>query len=142
MTGYKSHNFPLFFRVDEHLVSLGMTPINPARNTGDTWEEAFAASLAEPKSWEWYISKDLKHVLQADGIVLLPGWGKSKGACIELVVAVCVGHDVCRVIVDDDDALEIEDAHRGEAYGQAMHYLMDCGLGGVNLKNYVQHAAT
>lgn len=134
MTGVHHHNFPKFFRVEELLRSSGLDPINPARNTGDTWVEAYQHAMDHPKTWEHYIRRDLKGVLEADGVVLLDGWTASKGACIEAVVSIMVGGGLAKfqqARVDGDWTLLPID--REYTYNKALAYLKQCGLGGVNL---------
>lgn len=135
MTGYDYHNFPLFFRVEEQLRALGFTPLNPARNTGDTWQDAYEYALAHPQTWEAYIRKDTEAVLQSDGIVLLPGWEKSKGACIEVIVSVAIGNGLAFCMNDPyaPYQMTLVPIDREGTYCKALKYLLACGLGGVDL---------
>jgi hypothetical protein len=142
MTGCKHLNFPLFFRVESFLTSMGMRPLNPARATGTTWEDAFRRAVEHPNTWEWYLKRDLHDVIDSDAIILLPKWRMSKGACIEAMLSVCIGHGVYELAIDENGDLHIEEAHRSLVYGTAMQYLMDCGLAGVDLSGYAQHGAT
>lgn len=136
MTSYQHHNFPLFFRVDEKLKQFDYDPLNPARNTGDTWESAYQYALDNPQTWEAYIRKDTEAVLKSDGMVLLPGWERSKGACLEVVVSICIGnviytwHDI-----DDPGSIKLDPVDRADVYQTALRHLSNCGLGGVNLSS-------
>jgi len=77
MTGLPEHNFPAFFAAEERLRQAGFQPLNPARNfDGDT----------DLKRSE-YIRADLELLLQCDGIAMLPGWEKSRGAKLEYMLA-------------------------------------------------------
>jgi hypothetical protein len=78
MTGYKDFNYPEFDRVAALIEASGAFSevVNPAQmGEGD-------------KPWSYYLSRDLKMLLdaQVDAIVLLPGWEKSKGVAAELYV--------------------------------------------------------
>ena len=86
MSGRKDHNFPAFYAAEEKLRSLGMRPINPARNP------------AQP-DWAAYMRYDLRQILECDTIVMLPGWEKSTGAKVEFLVANAIG---LRVLMFDD----------------------------------------
>lgn len=94
MTGYKDWNFPAFFEAQEVLEGLGYEVINPAHNDGKTLEAAIAnAGLVfnPPKTWNYYMRRDLPHVLAVDAICVLDGWRNSKGACLEVHVAEALG---------------------------------------------------
>ena len=95
MSNYEHHNFPAFFACEERLIELGHKPINPARLTPDcTWESAARDALENAESWESCIRRDVEAMLDADSICLLPGWNTSRGACLELVLAVSMGYPV------------------------------------------------
>lgn len=84
MSNIPEHNFPMFFKCEDELRQAGYDPLNPARH--DT--------PGTPESWESCIRRDVADVLEADGIVLLPRWSTSRGACLELVLSVSVGNPV------------------------------------------------
>ena len=83
MTGFADLNFPAFHNAAGKVASLGHTPINPADINPD---------FSLP--WELCLRADLKALCDCDGIVLLPGWEKSKGAQLELHVAHRLGMSV------------------------------------------------
>lgn len=90
MTGLPGFNYAAFFDAERELLALGHEPLNPARNDGMTVEEAVAAagSAENPAHpWEWYLNRDLHHVLEAEALLLLPGWQNSRGATLETHVA-------------------------------------------------------
>lgn len=90
ITGMKDWNFPAFFEAEAELENLGYSVINPVRSDGNTVEEALATvgTLENPtEKWEFYLRRDLKQLLNCAGIVLLPGWQKSKGARLEVHIA-------------------------------------------------------
>ena len=77
MTGVPEHNFPAFFAAEERLKQAGFQPLNPARNFGGQTDRPRAD----------YIRADLELLLQCDGIAMLPGWQKSRGAKLEYMIA-------------------------------------------------------
>lgn len=97
MTGLPQFNYPAFFEAEEQLKKLGHVPLNPARNDGETLAEAVqeAGTIDKPAhSWEWYLRRDIPHAVSADGIVVLPGWQKSRGANLEMHIATALGMPV------------------------------------------------
>lgn len=83
MSGLPDFNYPAFHAAEEELRAAGHVPINPARHGSD------------PRSgdWEWsdYIRRTIRDLTQADGIHLLPGWEKSRGATLEKTIADALG---------------------------------------------------
>jgi len=77
MSGLPEHNFPAFFAAEERLKQAGFQPLNPARNFGGDTERERSE----------YILADLELLLQCDGLAMLPGWGKSRGAKLEYLLA-------------------------------------------------------
>jgi len=104
MRGIPHFNFPAFFEAAAIWRNKGHKVFNPAerdvkkygdkvsssptgnertskRNTGFSLREALAA--------------DMKYLcLEADAILLLPGWKKSKGANAEYTTALALGHQI------------------------------------------------
>ena len=77
MTGLPEYNYPAFHAAAAHARTLGYEVINPADNfDGDT-----------TLPWATYLRQALRQVLDADAIVVLPGWESSKGAQLETHVA-------------------------------------------------------
>ena len=75
MTGLPEFNYPAFFKAADRAKTLGLKPLNPAKNA--------------PKGWMWgqYLRRSLKMVEQADLMWLLPGWEYSEGARAEFRAA-------------------------------------------------------
>lgn len=73
MTGLPDHNYPAFFAAEASLREAGYEVLNPARNPGPEWVD--------------YMRQGLRDVLVSDGLALLPGWLTSKGARLEVRVA-------------------------------------------------------
>lgn len=107
MRGLPEFNFPAFDSLAAFLRAEGWTVANPAEHdrevlgrealesadgyaTGDitAWAESTGFSFQEAMRW------DLAQVLQADAIILLPGWERSTGARFERVVAEAAGKQV------------------------------------------------
>lgn len=92
MTGYPDLNFAAFDEAAEQLRAAGYDVINPAdedRRLGIDNSDAAQKLMGEAEFNE-AMKRDIPLVLSVDGVALLPGWRKSRGANIE--------HDVCRAI--------------------------------------------
>lgn len=76
MTGLPDWNFPAFNAAAAKVVALGHEAVNPVDINSDT-----------TVTWSNCLRNDIKALCDCDGIVLLPGWEKSKGAQLELHVA-------------------------------------------------------
>jgi Domain of unknown function (DUF4406) len=76
MTGYPEHNFPAFRAAAKQLTEAGYEVTDPS-------------TLGEHDDWAWadYLRRDLPELLKCDGVALLPGWARSKGASLEQFVA-------------------------------------------------------
>jgi nucleoside 2-deoxyribosyltransferase len=79
MSGHEDHNFPTFHRYAAFLRTLGYTVVNPA-------EMGFNEDLTKP--WEFYMKKDIALLCQCDGIAMIPGWTRSRGAVWEYAIAI------------------------------------------------------
>lgn len=83
MTGHKDLNFPAFHAAAAKVRALGHEAINPAEVNPDPemkWADAMKA--------------DIPQLLTCDGLVALPGWTTSKGAKLEMHIAVQLGMKV------------------------------------------------
>jgi nucleoside 2-deoxyribosyltransferase len=87
MTGYPEFNYPAFQQAMSDLVAAGYEVLSP--------HNIDATEGVEPgtQSWEWYMRKALGLLLRCDGVALLDGWEKSRGARLERQVANEVGMD-------------------------------------------------
>jgi hypothetical protein len=84
MSGYPDHNYPAFHAAAAAMRSIGLQVVNPAElDDPGTW----------PGSWPWhvYLRRDLGLLVTCEGIVLLPGWQRSRGARLERYVAMSLG---------------------------------------------------
>lgn len=91
MRGYERHNFPMFDHVAEQLrTQLKAEVFNPAdhdRSIGFSEDAEVVPQLTLQAMMRW----DLARVMEVDAVVFLPGWRKSKGACVERLVAHYLG---------------------------------------------------
>lgn len=80
MTNLPAYNYPAFHAAAATLRALGHTVLNPAENP------------APPcGTWQAYMRMALAQLVQCQTIVMLPGWGHSKGALIERNLALALG---------------------------------------------------
>jgi len=81
MTDLPEFNYPAFFAAEKELTMLGYEVTNPADNpTQDTWED--------------YMRHDIKQLMDCHAVALLDGWEDSKGAGIEVGIALKLGFEV------------------------------------------------
>lgn len=78
-------NRAAFSRLAATLRRAGCQVINPAE---------LDAEIGLGEEWHVYIRRDIKALADCTGIVLLRGWEKSKGARLELHIALELGMDV------------------------------------------------
>lgn len=77
MEGLPDFNYPAFNEEAASLRDKGYKVINPAENDeGD---------MTLPR--HHYMRQDIKHLLNANIVVVLPGWSNSKGARLEVAIA-------------------------------------------------------
>lgn len=80
MTGCPGLNFETFDRAAEKLRAAGFEVLNPAELNPDP-----------DMPWDQCLRRDIVALMDCDSIVMLPGWARSKGACLEFHVAVQLG---------------------------------------------------
>lgn len=83
MTGLPELNFPAFHAAAAALREQGLTVINPAEINPDVGAD-----------WIDCMRADIQQLVTCDGIYLLPGWEKSRGAKLEHHIADALGMDV------------------------------------------------
>ncbi len=76
MTGLPEFNFPAFHTAAKALRAAGIEAVNPAEINAETGGK-----------WEDYMREDIKALCDCDGIALLPGWERSRGAHLEVHIA-------------------------------------------------------
>lgn len=96
MTGIPQFNFPLFERVAAELRAAGYEIVSPAELDSPAVR---AAALASPdgvlhegkvagETWGEILARDVRVIAdEAGGVIVLPGWHKSRGARLEVFVA-------------------------------------------------------
>jgi hypothetical protein len=82
MTGYADDNRPAFHVASASLRARGFEVISPAEL--DEAEET-------PLDWEGYLRRDIRKLVDADTLALLPGWEKSRGARLEILIGTTLG---------------------------------------------------
>jgi len=100
MTGIADNNFPEFHKWAETLRSTGYEVVSPAE-------------IQEAGTWELCLRADLRELCTCDGIALMPGWEKSKGANLELHVAHRLGMHVMHLPLQFDLVTHL---HRQRAF--------------------------
>lgn len=81
MTGLPSFNYPLFNQQAARLRALGHVVANPA--------EILGGDTTQTRSF--YLRKDIQDILLCDAVALLPNWERSKGARLEVSLALELG---------------------------------------------------
>ena len=88
MTGLPEFNYPAFEAAARDLRALGFDVSNPVEIDHAAGHDV---NRDGPQSHRDYMRRDLPEVLSCDAVVVLPGWENSKGARIEVGVAVECG---------------------------------------------------
>jgi len=89
MTGHKDFNYPLFHEVGRKLKDKKKLFYSPAHHW--TGKELEPPKPEEAKSWDYYMRRSLKMLLDCDHILMLPGWQESEGAWLERDLAKNLG---------------------------------------------------
>lgn len=94
MTGYPLMNRVEFNRAEDALRIAGYDPINPSSN-----------GLPDDALYDQHMRADLRMLLEADAVAVLPGWELSRGSQIETRLASDLGMPI-RPVGDylEDDA--------------------------------------
>lgn len=85
MRGIPKSNRPAFIEAAQRLRGAGYEVFSPAEiSQGEATNEAFAGAMREL----------LPELLKCDAVAVLPGWAKSEGAKLEVLVALSTGKPV------------------------------------------------
>jgi hypothetical protein len=91
MSGYKEHNFPAFREAARQLRARGYDVISPAEMDEEQGFDVTTAVDVVPGSADWaeFLARDVIVVAssEVEGVVVLEGWEKSRGAALEVHVA-------------------------------------------------------
>ena len=97
MRGHPLFNFAAFFSAALHLKELGHDIINPAeRDMAEGLDPSNPDIAAQGIDIHSMFDFDFRAIQDSAGIVFLPGWEDSKGACAERVV----GHYLGKLMFD------------------------------------------
>lgn len=80
MSGLPEFNYPAFTITAQSLRGKGYEILSP--------HEIRVPDPNVIMSWDWYMKRALAMLLEADAIILLPGWTESRGARREFDIAV------------------------------------------------------
>ena len=78
MSGIDEYNYPLFNRVADRLRKRGHEVFNPAENKD--------GGTVRPRAF--YMRLDIPALLKSEGLVLMQGWRRSRGANLEAWIAI------------------------------------------------------
>ena len=92
MTGFPNYNHELFNRVAEEFRQVGFSVCSPA--------EFFDGDITKER--KEYMREAVKYMLEADTIVLLPGWQESKGARLEAAIATELELTIVEYVEEED----------------------------------------
>lgn len=95
MSEYPQHNFPAFNEAAGVLRERGHTVFNPAENVN--------GQTGKPRAF--YMRLDIPALLACDAIVLLPGWRQSRGANLEVWLAIDLNMPVYQYIQIDGEVI-------------------------------------
>lgn len=84
MSGFPEWNFPAFNAAAEHLRNAGYRVFNPAE----------LPHPADTTPLKVFMREDIRALLGADIVVVLPEWEKSKGARLEVLIAQNLGLEI------------------------------------------------
>lgn len=105
MTGHENYNHAEFDRVARRWRAIGHTVSTPFDTNSRVWREVHGRDFDPAVDQCDYgdplmrrmIRADMDELLQADAVVVLPGWTRSRGATAEVLVAQNAGVPVLDV---------------------------------------------
>lgn len=111
MSGLPDHGFKSFVAAKKKLESQGFEVLSPAENFSGVVVDALR---------HLYLRRDIEQVLNADLVVVLPGWEDSDGAKLEVRIAQEIGIPILNLDlseVQETVALSTHSASVGSVYG-------------------------
>lgn len=104
MSGIPRFNIPAFDEAARKLREAGFNIVSPAELDDPVtremaWNSPDGATLNDVhpngESWGDFLARDVKLVAdKVQGVIVLPGWEKSRGARLEVMVALLCEHDL------------------------------------------------
>lgn len=99
MTGIPDKNAPTFLAAEGFCEARGWTVENPIRL--DEELEAMHKRIGKPPpTYQQYLKRDIQLLTWCDAIVMLPGWQRSYGACLERQIGMSIGLTVYYLLED------------------------------------------
>lgn len=97
MSGIADYNYPAFNKVADQLRALGVYEVeNPAENP-----------TPECGTWLGYMRLAIPQLMRCDEVVLLPGWGRSRGARTEYNLAHSLGLQISEWVGGDQAVMQV-----------------------------------
>lgn len=93
MTGYDEFNYPAFAHAEEFLTNEWGLKIRSAHKVDMTG--------VENPEWDDYMKRTVRMLLECDGAIFLQGWPQSKGARVEMDVAIDLGYPIYQFMQDE-----------------------------------------
>jgi len=85
MTGCEDMNWDMFAECEKAIKEKGYEAVNPHKiNFKDKEDMANQHRFYTP---EYYLRRDIRFLIDCDGLILLPGWFESDGTSSELFIA-------------------------------------------------------
>lgn len=120
MTGIKAFNFPAFIDAAETLRRQDYEIVSPIELDRDEDPRGYEECLASPDgrtiptglgTWGDMLARDVKVVADdCAGVVLMPGWSKSRGARLEVMVALLCKKQIL-FLGNDNNVLTLSPGH-------------------------------
>jgi len=96
MSGLPENNYPAFRDAASILAKAGYGVLNPVENEKKRTDNTRWVA-GNHASWSWYMRRSLEQIAVADGMAVLPRWQNSKGATLEVDLALQLGMQVATV---------------------------------------------
>jgi hypothetical protein len=96
MSGLPEMNFPAFAEAAARLRELGHTVISPHEVELPQYPKGYKPKTEAERLEMWiaFMREDIKQLMGADTVAVLPGWGKSTGANIEVNLGFDLGFKI------------------------------------------------
>ena len=96
MSGKPKYNKDAFDAAESHWVDRGHEVFNPS-------SQGYDAPPSE--HYKTYLPQDIRDVLDCDAVVVLPGWYRSRGAMLEVIIAKLLD----KAILNEEDGSPVYD---------------------------------